>query len=223
MNMRPFFLTMGAAILLLMPILICSAQNRAEIKGSGVSKTETRPVSGFTSISLTGVGKVTVRQTGRESLTVNAEDNILPVLETRVTNHTLALGIANHTNIHPTKPIEFIVEVKSLEGLTVAGAGTMEAKGIEGKHLAVTISGVGKVTTEGSADEQNVNVAGTGSYKGEDFKTRRATVSNGGVGHVVVNVSQNLTATVSGVGTVEYIGSPQVTKSVSGLGKIKPH
>ncbi len=52
--------------------------------GSGTAKTETRPVAGFTSIELAGTGDVQVKQTGTESLTVTADDNLLPLLTTEV-------------------------------------------------------------------------------------------------------------------------------------------
>ena len=192
-----------------------------EVKGSGIVKTETREVAGFTSISFQSMGKVTVQQTGRESVTIRAEDNILPLLETRVSDHTLHLGILKDADIAPTQPIEFAVEVKNLESLDLSGAGNIDAKGIQGKQLSVSVSGVGNVTVAGSADALNLQVSGVGNYQGEDFKTRRGTVRNSGVGHAVVNVSDQLEANVSGVGSVEYVGSPQVQESVSGVGRVK--
>ncbi len=191
------------------------------IRGSGIVKTESREVPGFSSISFKSVGRVKVQQTGKESLTISAEDNILPLLESRVKDRILYLSIANDSSFVPTKPIEFVLEVKSLESLNIDGVGSIEAKGIQGKRLAVAMDGVGKVTIAGSADLLDLTLSGVGSFKGEEFKTKQATVRNSGVGSAVVNVSDRLDATVSGVGSVEYIGSPQVRESVEGVGKVK--
>ncbi|HAH31023.1 MAG TPA: DUF2807 domain-containing protein [Elusimicrobia bacterium] len=191
------------------------------IKGSGNVKTESRVVAGFTSVSLGGMGKVILRQTGKESLVVSAEDNLLPLLESSIVDHVLKLNMANNANIHPTKPIEFIVEVVNLEGLIVSGAGNIEAGDIWGKRLSVSLSGVGNVTVSGTADELELKVSGVGGYNGEKFKTRRAVVQSSGVGKAVVNVSEQLDAEVSGVGSVEYIGSPKVRETVSGVGSVK--
>ena len=49
-------------------------------KGSGQLAAEARQVSGFTKVELTGVGELTIEQTGAESLTISAEDNLLPQL-----------------------------------------------------------------------------------------------------------------------------------------------
>src|SRR5579871_539987 len=77
------------------------------VTGSGVVRSETRQVSGFDTVTLDGVGKVVITQNGHETLTVRAEDNLLPLLRTRVVNGTLRLGTAPGVNLRPTKPIEF--------------------------------------------------------------------------------------------------------------------
>jgi hypothetical protein len=192
------------------------------VRGSGIFKTESRQVDGFSSISFKSEGRVTVQQTGKESLTIEAEDNILPLLESRVADRTLYLGTVKDTDINPTKPIHFVVEVKSLESLNIKGVGTVEVKDIQGKRLSISQDGVGSLAIVGSVDMLVLNLSGVGSFQGENFKTKQATVRHDGVGSAVVNVSEQLDATVSGVGSVEYIGSPQVSReSVRGLGSVK--
>ncbi|KAM3093844.1 GIN domain-containing protein [Phormidesmis sp. 146-12] len=191
------------------------------VRGSGIVKIESRSVSGFSSISFKSVGKVTVQQTGKESLTITADDNILPLLESRVADNTLYLTIAKDGDMNPSKPINFVVEVKSLERLNTDGVGIVEAQGIQGKRLTVVMDGVGEVTISGSADTLDLSLSGVGSYQGEAFQTKQATVRNSGVGSAVVNVSEQLNADLSGVGSIEYVGSPQVRRSGLGLGTVK--
>jgi Putative auto-transporter adhesin, head GIN domain len=191
------------------------------VRGSGIVKTESRKVSGFSSISSKSVGKVTVQQTGKESLTITADDNILPLLESRVADNVLYLSIAKDTHMNPTKPIKFVVEVKRLESLNIDGVGSIEVKDIQGKRLSVSLDGVGSTTIAGSSDVLDLSLSGVGSFHGEEFKTKQAKVRHSGVGSAVVNVSDQLEATVSGVGSVEYIGSPQVQKSGRGVGSVK--
>ncbi|MEP0898477.1 MULTISPECIES: GIN domain-containing protein [Leptolyngbya] len=178
-------------------------------------------MAGFSSISFKSVGKVTVQQTGKESLTITADDNILPLLESRVANNILYLALAKDSKMNPTQPIKFVIEVKSLESLSTDGVGSVEAQGIQGKRLAVAMDGVGEVAIAGSADTLDLSLSGVGSYQGEAFQTQQATVRNSGVGSAVVNVSQQLNADLSGVGSIEYVGSPQVRRSGKGLGNVK--
>lgn len=191
------------------------------IRGSGVFKTDSREVTTFSSISFKSVGKLKVLQNGKESLTIIAEDNILPILESHVADKTLYINNVNKSSINPTKPIEFVVEVKNLENLDAKAVGSIEVKGIQGKKLSVSLDGVGNMAIAGNVDVLDLDIAGVGSFDGKDLKTKQATVRNKGVGSSVVNVSQQLDASVSGLGSIEYIGSPQLTKSVKGIGEIK--
>jgi hypothetical protein len=195
--------------------------NLGGIRGSGVFKTESREVTTFSSIAFKSVGKLKIQQNGKESLTISAEDNILPILESRVSDQTLFISNVNESSINPTKPIEFVVEVKSLENLNVDGVGSIEAKDIQGKRLSVSLDGVGSVAIAGNVDVLELNLDGVGSFNGEDLNAKQATVRNKGVGSAVVNVSEELNATVLGIGSIEYIGSPQVKESIKGMGAIK--
>ncbi len=191
------------------------------MRGSGIIKTEAREVSDFSALSSKSVGKVIVQQTGQESLTITADDNILPLLKSDVDNHVLYLGVVDNASFSPTQPIEYAVEVKRLESLNISGVGSAEIHDIQGEKLSISLDGVGSVTISGNVDVLELTVAGVGSFNGEALIAKQATVRNSGVGHVVVNVSDQLNATASGVGSVEYIGSPQVQESVEGVGSIK--
>jgi len=191
------------------------------IRGSGTFKTESRVVTTFSSISFKSVGKLKIQQTGNESLMIIAEDNILPTLESRVSDQTLYISIANTSSINPTELIEFVVEVKSLENLNAKGVGSIEIKDIQGKRLAVSLDGVGSIAIVGNVDVLDLELNGVGSFDGQALKTKQAQVRNKGVGSAVVNVSEQLDASVSGLGSIEYVGSPQVTESVKGMGSIK--
>lgn len=202
-------------------ILTGCSFNLFGIRGDGVFKTESREVTTFSSISFKSVGKLKVIQNGKESLTIVAEENILPMLESRVSDKTLYISNENKSSIDPTKPIEFIVEVKNLENLTAKAVGSIEVNGIQGKSLTVSLDGVGNVAIAGNVDVLDLELSGVGSSNGADLRTKEARVRNKGVGSVVVNVSERLDASTSGIGSIEYIGSPQIKKSVKGMGVIK--
>jgi hypothetical protein len=190
-------------------------------RGDGVFKTEARGVTPFSSVSFKSVGKLKVLQNGKESLTIIAEDNILPFLKSYVSDKTLYINNVNESSINPTKPIEFVVEVKTLENLDTKAVGSIEVKDIQGKKLSISLDGVGSIAIAGSVDVLDLALSGVGSFNGEELKTKQATVRNKGVGSAVVNVSEQLDASVSGLGSIEYIGSPQVKESVKGMGAIK--
>jgi hypothetical protein len=211
-----FYWAMGLAILSL--FAGCSLGGTG---GSGTIKTESREAGEFSSITSKAVGKITVQQTGKESLTITADDNILPLLKSYVADQILYLTIVDDASFNPTRPIEFAVEVKRLEKLDISGVGSVEVRDIQGERLSVSVDGVGSMTIAGRVDVLDLTLSGVGSFNGEELMTKQATVRNTGVGSAVVNVSEQLDATASGVGSIEYIGSPQVRESVDGVGRVK--
>ena len=188
--------------------------------GSGQLATQSRQVSGFTSVELTGVGELSIDQTGTESLTVSAEDNLLPLLTSEVEGDTLILGKKPNTRIVTTKPITYTLTMKDITGLAVSGSGTINAPKLTTAALRIEISGSGVITTAGNADDQSLEISGSGRYLADGLtsKTTTAEISGSGTGNVVA--SNALDVKISGSGTLTYSGNPQVSQTVSGSGKL---
>ncbi len=181
---------------------------------------ESRNVSGFEEAELRGVGNLSIEQTGTESLSVKAEEDVLPKLTTKVVNNRLIIGPKPNTTIHTTEPINYKLTVKDLSALKVLGSANVEAEGISTDRLIVTISGAGDVKIGGKADEQEINILGSGDYQAEDLESKEVKIDVMGSGSAIVNVSEKLNAEISGIGSVEYIGDPTVKQDVSGVGRI---
>jgi hypothetical protein len=189
--------------------------------GSGNVVTEPREVSGFTQIRLSGIGTLNVAQTGTESLTISADDDILPHLTSEVINGTLELGVKPRLSLKPMKRIVYTVTAKNLEGILLSGAGAIHATDIKAGAFTVTISGAGDMTISGGAQSQTVRISGAGNYNAREFQTEATEVSITGAGNARVNASKSVIATVSGAGVVTYYGSPQVSQRITGIGSVR--
>ena len=188
--------------------------------GSGQLATQSRQVSGFTSVELTGVGELSIDQTGTESLTVSAEDNLLPLLTSRVDGDTLILGKKPNTRIVTTKPITYTVTMKDITGLAVSGSGTINAPKLSTGALRVEISGSGVITTAGTTNDQNLEISGSGRYLADGLTSKTTTAEISGSGTANVVASETLDVKISGSGTLTYSGSPQISQTVSGSGRL---
>jgi hypothetical protein len=209
------------ASLLISCIVISVACVFDSVAGSGKIITEPRTVSGFSAVTLSGSGTVIIEQTGNESLTVTTDDNLLPYIKTEVKGNTLELGFQDSmTNVRPTHDIVFKLTAKRLEELLVSGSGKADAKGLDPDHLRIKISGSGEVSAQGTANDLDLRISGSGGYRGEDMRSRRATIDISGSGGAVIAASETLKADVSGSGSIEYLGDPQVTQHVSGSGSV---
>ena len=188
--------------------------------GSGQLATQSRQVSGFTSVELTGVGELSIDQTGTESLTVSAEDNLLPLLTSRVEADTLILGKKPNTRIVTSKPITYTLTMKDITGLAVSGSGTINAPKLTTAALRIEISGSGVITTAGNADDQSLEISGSGRYLADGLTSKTTTAEISGSGTANVVASNALDVKISGSGTLTYSGKPQVSQTVSGSGKL---
>lgn len=187
--------------------------------GSGTVTTESRPVQGFSKIELAGAGDLTITQSGEESLVVETDDNILPLLKTEVRGDTLYIGFEGAFTVTPTT-LKYTVTVKTLEELNISGAGRVVVHDLAGDRLEVNTSGAGSIEVAGTVTRQKVSMSGAGSYDAKELACQIADVSISGLGSAVVNVSERLEVSISGAGTVEYIGNPTVTQNISGLGRV---
>jgi len=192
------------------------------ISGSGNVVTEQRSVSGFSAVSLSGSGKLLIEQTGTESLTITADDNLLPHIKSDVGGGRLELGTKEFgVNIRPSTDITYKLTVRNLSSLDISGSGSADAKGIQTDKLKIDISGSGRVSADGTADDVGIDISGSGGYRGETFRTKRANIEISGSGTAIVAVSDKLDVDVSGSGSVTYIGDPQVKQQISGSGSVR--
>jgi hypothetical protein len=105
----------------------------------------------------------------------------------------------------------------------VLGSANAEATSIETDRLAVTISGAGNVRMGGKADEQEIDISGTGTYLAENLESREVRIDVAGAGSAIVNAREKLDAEISGVGSIEYVGDPTIQQDVSEAGHVSKH
>jgi hypothetical protein len=216
--MQARVLVLGAATLLMLLAVSACDGGLFGVRGSGNVITESRDVSGFSEIALFGSGTVRVDVNGTESLIVEAEDNIMPLLKTEVRNGRLELSV--ESSISPTTDVTYTVTAVALDGVTIAGSGDVAATGVAADSFDIEVSGSGRVEPAGTAGTLAVEISGSGRYLGEGLKSSVGTVRVSGSGEAVVNVTDDLDVDVSGSGGVQYIGEPTVTESVSGSGYV---
>jgi len=227
-----------------MAILMVTACNARVIQGSGNLITETRQVSNFDRIDLSGAGKVIITQDGGESLSIETDDNVMEYIKAEVEGGTLKLGlvtgISTGFNVQSTTRLVFYVGVDDLTGLTTSGSGEIKSERIETNQLEATvsgsgairiadlsasevkadISGSGEVNLAGEVAVQDADISGSGKYLTGDMCSESVRVSVSGSGSATVCATETLDTDVSGSGSVNYYGSPSISSSDSGSGKI---
>ena len=216
----------------------------AEVIGSGHVVSETRAVSGFHGVELQSSGDVVVTQGDTEGLVIDAEDNLLPLIDSTVgADGILRLGMKPHAgSVRFHKPVLFKLAVKTLDKMVVAGSGDIHTASLASGQLQIdlpgsggvavdhlkaetvraSIEGSGDVKLAGEARSQQVTIDGSGDYAAKDFKTDRTSLQIDGSGSGQVWADGALTVEINGSGDVGYRGAGKVQKSINGSGSVRP-
>jgi hypothetical protein len=191
------------------------------ITGSGRAITQQREVSGFKGIALSLPGRLEIVQGAAEGVTITADDNVVPEIETVVERGVLHVRLRKDTNVRTRTRISIKVRARAIHSIAVAGSGDVIAPSLDSPALTVRLAGSGDVKVGGRAESLQVRISGSGDVDAGRFDTQRAKVSVAGSGDATVWVRKTLEASVSGSGEVRYFGDPEVRKKVAGSGTVR--
>jgi hypothetical protein len=133
-------------------------------RGSGNVVEETRPVSGVRGVDLATIGNVIVEIGEKESLRIEAEDNLMKFFETEMRGDTLKITTKPSTvNIRPTKPVYFFLTVKDFERALISGSGDIQVPDLKSGRFEAAIMGSGDISMgDLKADRFDIDIGGSG-------------------------------------------------------------
>lgn len=180
------------------------------IVGSGRFVTESRPVSGFDTISIHNGGRAIVTRSDVESLNITAEDNILPLIESRIVDGTLTITFRAGEGSVSTRGMTFHIGMRSMRGFNGEAGSTIEARGIDIADLHVRLSAGSTFIGSGTADRLGLELSAGSSVDASALRTRVTTATLSAGSTAVVRVSDSLSVTASSGSQLEYLGNPAV-------------
>jgi hypothetical protein len=213
-----------------------------QVQGSGRIVKQARQVGNFNGLSLGLPGHLELRIGNSEGVTIEADDNLLPLIETVVENGSLKIRPTKRNLNLQSKTIRIVVQARSIERLALGGSGSIDADALRARKLDVDLGGSGSIRLKGiESDTLAVSLGGSGDLEAAGGNIGRLTVSIGGSGDVDLGRVQaksasvtiagsgeatvwprnELSATIAGSGDVNYYGDPQVSKSTVGSGGVR--
>lgn len=208
-------------LLLLFTALLFSC-NKNKITGSGNIISQERNASGFTGVVVNGATKAFITIDTGFSVTVKGYQNLLPYLETKVSNGILQVGFKNHTNVsndntevYVTLPVLNYVQTNGNGGMAINGTvtGTSLLKAVINGSADISIEG-------GNVSEFDGNINGLGNISALNLQCSDADINISGKGNVEISVNSKLNVTISGNGNVYYMGAPVITTHITGNGQV---
>ena len=188
------------------------------LKGSGVRLKQKREVAPFTSIAMNGAFDVDVVCQKQQGLEIEADDNLLPLITTEVSNNVLR--IKSNRSFSVNDPIKVTISLPNLEGLSVNGAGKFDIAGMNNDKFEIDANGATTIRVAGETKLLDIDSNGAGKIDAHRLRATRGVVEAKGVARVDVNVTEQLEVTVSGPSHVTYQGDPVVNKTVHGPGSV---
>lgn len=221
----------------------CAIDTPRTVRGNGVVVTEERAVSGVTGVELATLGDLTIVLGEAESLQIEAEENLLPYLETVVQGSELVIRSRSDVLLNPTEPVRYRLTVKGLDALTTSSLGNITAPALQGQaaQFSITVSSNGSIRLAGleaerlniqinssgnveigggQVNDQDVRLNSSGNYLAGDLRSQTARVSISSSGSATIWVTEGLGATLSSSGNLSYYGSPNVTSDTTSSGRM---
>ena len=210
------------------------------VQGSGTIQLETRALAHFNGVALGLPGQLTLHIGSTESVTIETDANLLPLIETSIENGMLQIRTSKRNLDIETHRLKIVVQARAVDRLVLGGSGAIESdplrsaskitvelggsgsinvKGVDSEALTVSVGGSGKLKVGGGAvSKLTVSLAGSGDVDLARLQSIDASVNVAGSGETKIAVRDRLSVAIAGSGDVNYYGDPKVSKTVIGSG-----
>ncbi len=195
--------------------------NFGGVKGSGDAASENRDVRGFKAIDVSSSFEVVITAQKDFSVTVEADDNILPLIETEVRRGVLRIECSRR--VSPKTPMKIIISAPDIENIETSGAANVILYSIKNSGLHIDSSGASKILVTGETAKLVVEVSGATKIDAEGLISENADIDTSGASQVLVNVSNSLRTDASGASKITYSGSPrELDTKKRGVASVSP-
>jgi hypothetical protein len=231
--------------LLLLSAVLATSLAQAAVTGSGTAAREARAVGDFQAIELQGDFDLVVRQSGRAAVELQADDNLLPLVETEVVDgrhgRTLRIGWRRGESVRTRSDAVVTVDVAQLRAVSASGSGEVRIDALTAPlfslalagsgdarlarlatdELSVSIAGSGDISASGRTKRLALSIAGSGDVAAQDLTADEVKVSVAGSGDARVHAERELTVSIAGSGDVVYTGAAALKSSIVGSGSVR--
>ncbi|MEE9431664.1 MAG: head GIN domain-containing protein [Melioribacteraceae bacterium] len=205
-------------LLIFVPFLIVSCSFKG-VKGNGNIVEDTRNVSEFSKIDVSGNYEVEINIGENTLVEIIAEENLLKLIKTKVKKHTLY--ISSRENLRPTEDLLIRISVENLSAIECSGVNDIIANNVDTEEFDIELSGAGSILINGKAERFFLEISGAADIEAKDFIVEDVVIEVSGAANAEVYASQSVDAEVSGAGFIELYGdAKRVRTDISGAGSL---
>lgn len=212
-----------------------------QLRGSGNIVTETRTTGDFTGISVGGAYEVELKNGPVTEVKVEADDNIIKYIETRVSGNVLHIETKDgvnfndgHFKVYVIAPeirkinssgaarVELAGILKNTDKITVEASGAASISGeVDAPEIATEASGAASIKLSGRTKNYKAEASGSADIKTAELMSETTKVHASGAASAHVYASVSLDANADGAANIHYSGAASVSQKTSGAASIK--
>ena len=227
--------------LVFLALLLINCSKGQVVVGSKNIITQEKQLSAYDRIEVLGSYNVIFTDGEVGKIKIKAPDNILPLIQTEVSDGLLKIG-AGKNRYKVKEPIIIYVPVdsrlkqvdikgsadiyseKNLEtkalNVDIYGSGDVRLQ-VEASSLALKIDGSGDIRVGGKTDNLSININGSGDVEVPNLKAEKAAISISGSGDVSAYVTEDVDISIAGSGDVIIKGNPKkIKQKINGSGRV---
>lgn len=210
-------------------------------RGSGNVVPETRTVSGFRTIDVSGAIDVYVKQDSTTSVKVETDDNLQQYIRVETNGSTLKIYTESGINLRPSHKTKVYISNPSFDGFEVSGASSVTSENqissterislhlggasegrleINAPKVIVEVSGASGANLRGRTKDLEASASGASRIRGYDLLTENAIVDANGASHIDIYASVKLEGEASGASGVSYRGNATNNVRTSGASNV---
>jgi len=198
-----------------------------KIEGSGNVVTKDVAIQPFDQLEASGIFNVVLTQGSKESLKIEAEDNLQPLFEVKNEGNKLIVDMKDDPHFNRKKKMTVYITFKSLKSMDLKMVGNVSSQGnlnfgdlslanksvgsvdlaLNAQKLNIENKSVGNLRLSGKAENAIIRSNSVGAIKASDLLVQTMDIDNDGVGSAEVNAVKELKVKDSFLGKVKNSGS----------------
>jgi hypothetical protein len=225
----------------ILSFILLSFSSCRHVTGSGKIISEKKEVKNFTGISASSGFDVEVRIGSPASVEIQADDNLMKLVQVKVVGNTLRIHAKNgisftdchfkalvtvpgldHIESSGAATVNVLDEIKNSEKIELHASGAAKIKAqVDAPKIDAESSGAANIELTGKTQNFDANASGGANIHAIGLLSENADAEASGAGNVHVYASVKLDASASGAGNVFYKGGATVHEESSGAGNVK--
>ena len=196
------------------------------LDGVGPAIEEVRDVSEFSQVANEGSFEVRITEADEFSVLVEAQENLLPIIQTFVSGNTLVIKKKIGTCFRSNSTIVVTITMPQLEGVTNTGSGEIYADVGESAGFDCDNTGSGRVFIDSVyANRSTIRNTGSGEISIEGSYADRITITQSGSGYIDAGTVYNTDEAIikhssSGGVSCNLVNGDLVDATLTGSGRI---